>query len=312
MVLAVVLVTKCVLSLMNVHHLELFYYVAKFEGITAAVRKMPYGIQQPAVSGQVAQLEKSLGVKLFNRRPFALTPEGEELYDFCYPFFSRLDQIEDKLSGEESRYLRLAASAATMRNHLPEVLEMLREQVPGLRLSLREVEPDKLENLLVEQKIDAAVGVLPADGPGSLVREPLLSLRPALVVPERSGARSLEDLTTVDEFDETLRHGVGPLVGLPGHEVLQQRFEKELEKLRIRWPIAIEVNSTEVVRDYVARGFGTGLGLSIPGREEGEGWRSVALLECEPLVFGLIYQRIQKPVVTLFLEMARRKAASLL
>ena len=56
----------------DVHHLELFYYVAKHQGITAAVRKMPYGIQQPAVSGQLLQLEKHLGVKLFHRRPFSL------------------------------------------------------------------------------------------------------------------------------------------------------------------------------------------------------------------------------------------------
>ena len=62
---------------MNIHHLELFYFVAKYEGITAAVRKMPYVIQQPAVSGQILQLERELGVKLFNRRPFALTPAGD-------------------------------------------------------------------------------------------------------------------------------------------------------------------------------------------------------------------------------------------
>ncbi|MDB4730985.1 LysR family transcriptional regulator, partial [Akkermansiaceae bacterium] len=110
---------------MNIHHLELFYYVAKFEGITAAVRKMPYGIQQPAVSGQILQLEEQLGVKLFNRRPFALTPSGDELYDFIYPFFSRLADVEERLRGEESRHLRLAASASTLRNHLPDVLEKL-------------------------------------------------------------------------------------------------------------------------------------------------------------------------------------------
>ena len=38
---------------MNIHHLELFYYVARHGGITEAVRNIPYGIQQPAVSGQV-------------------------------------------------------------------------------------------------------------------------------------------------------------------------------------------------------------------------------------------------------------------
>jgi hypothetical protein len=29
------------------HHLELFYYVARFGGISEAVRNIPYGIQQP-------------------------------------------------------------------------------------------------------------------------------------------------------------------------------------------------------------------------------------------------------------------------
>lgn len=61
---------------MNIHHLELFYYVATHGGISEAVRHMPYGIQQPAVSSQILQLEDDLGVKLFNRRPFQLTEAG--------------------------------------------------------------------------------------------------------------------------------------------------------------------------------------------------------------------------------------------
>lgn len=71
---------------MNVHHLELFYYVARHGGIMEAVRNMPYGIQQPAVSGQLLQLESHLGVKLFRRRPFELLPAGTELYEFIRPF----------------------------------------------------------------------------------------------------------------------------------------------------------------------------------------------------------------------------------
>ncbi len=43
---------------MNVHHLELFYHVARYGGIMPAVRNIPYGIQQPAVSSQIAQLEE--------------------------------------------------------------------------------------------------------------------------------------------------------------------------------------------------------------------------------------------------------------
>ena len=59
---------------MNVHHLELFYYVAKHGGISAAVRKISYGIQQPAVSGQMGKLERDLGQRLFARSPFQPHP----------------------------------------------------------------------------------------------------------------------------------------------------------------------------------------------------------------------------------------------
>ena len=84
---------------MNIHHLELFYYVAKHEGISGAVRNMPYGIQQPAVSAQVIQLENDLGITLFQRRPFELTAAGEELYGFIAPFFEGLEEVSQKIRG---------------------------------------------------------------------------------------------------------------------------------------------------------------------------------------------------------------------
>ena len=70
---------------MNVHHLELFYYVARHGGIMEAVRNIPYGIQQPAISGQVAQLEEHLGVTLFNRRPFRAHPRRRKTLQIHLP-----------------------------------------------------------------------------------------------------------------------------------------------------------------------------------------------------------------------------------
>ena len=105
---------------MNVHHLELFYYVARHGGIMPAVRNIPYGIQQPAVSSQIAQLEEFLGVTLFHRRPFALTPEGEKLYEFIQPFFSNLDRIAANFKGDRrvtsGSALRPSCCASMCRN----------------------------------------------------------------------------------------------------------------------------------------------------------------------------------------------------
>ena len=102
---------------MNVHHLELFYYVAKHQGISAAVRHIPYGIQQPAVSGQMAALESSLGVRLFERVPFRLTAPGRKLFAQIEPFFAGLDGLEDQLRDADRPELRLGASELVLRLH---------------------------------------------------------------------------------------------------------------------------------------------------------------------------------------------------
>ena len=57
---------------MNIHHLELFYYVARHGGVSAAARHIPYGIQQPAISAQVIQLEDDLGTPLLLRDPVSV------------------------------------------------------------------------------------------------------------------------------------------------------------------------------------------------------------------------------------------------
>ena len=115
---------------MNVHYLELFYYVAKYEGITRAVRKMPFGIQQPAVSAQILKLEEELNVTLFQRRPFALTDDGNTLYQFIQPFFSKLPQIASELQGKEKQHLRLGASQTILTHYLPVLLKRLRKNQP--------------------------------------------------------------------------------------------------------------------------------------------------------------------------------------
>src|SRR5437763_1927572 len=132
---------------MNIHHLELFYYVARHRGIAAAVRNMPYGIQQPAVSGQIARLEEALGTKLFTRRPFSLLPPGAELFTFIQPFFDDLDKVGDRIRGH-SQQLRIAAPSIVLHDYLPELLRRLRGEFPRFRLHLTEASRAEAERLL--------------------------------------------------------------------------------------------------------------------------------------------------------------------
>lgn len=293
--------------IMNVHHLELFYYVAKYEGITAAVRKMPYGIQQPAVSGQLLQLEKSLGVKLFNRRPFSLTHAGDDLYDHVYPFFSRLADVEENLKGGESQHLRIAASAAVLRHHLPELLSDLRKEVPKLKLTLRDVEPSDVHRCLISQQADLAVSVINARPGDGLKEVELMPLTLMLLLPEDHSAECLEDLLLEGDPEVGI-----PLVGLPKHEAVTQLFQKGVLDRGLSWPVAVEVDSLDAVQHFVRCGFGAGIGLRIPGMSLPRGVRAIDLDGFSPLVLGVVWQGSLKPVAQKFLDAAVDRAKVLM
>src|SRR5438876_6944066 len=136
---ATVRVTRESVGIMNILHLELFYYVARYGSISEAVRNIPYGIQQPAVSAQILQLEESLGVTLFRRRPFSLTSPGEKLFRFIQPFFEGLEPLADELRGGAAQQLRFGASGPILRDPLPELAQYVRRKLPDPKWALREV-----------------------------------------------------------------------------------------------------------------------------------------------------------------------------
>lgn len=243
---------------MNVHHLELFYYVARHGGIMPAVRNIPYGIQQPAISSQMAQLEEFLGVTLFQRRPFKLTPEGEKLFQYIQPFFANLDSMAGELQGGQARLIRIGASTIVLREHLPELFQSVRRKFPKLRMSLREGFPAQLEEMLLKDDIDLAVTLIekkPAAGIHSLV---LLELSLVLLVAKSSSVKSVDELWRRDKIDD-------PLICLPQSEFICRDFQKKLSELGVDWFPGIEASSYDLIEAYVAAGLGIGLSIAVPG-----------------------------------------------
>ena len=291
----------------NLHHLELFYYVAKYGGITPAVRKMPYGIQQPAVSGQMLQLEKELGVKLFNRRPFALTHAGNQLFEFLNPFFSELPNIAEQLMGEESYHLRLAASGTVLSNHLPEVLDKLKKQYPNLKLSMTElIASESAENLLATQEIDIAITTLNSSLPGSVKKIELLKVPLVLVVPENSEYKTFSKLQSGDNQEIT-----EPLISLSSEHTINVIFQNELKNRGINWDTHVEVTSLDLISNYTNRGYGIGLTLDAPGIKLPKGLRKINLRGFPQLKMGILYQGKLKPIAEKFALLAAIHAKQL-
>jgi len=289
---------------MNIHHLELFYYVAKHGGISQAVRKMPYGIQQPAVSGQVLQLESFLGVTLFQRRPFELTSPGQELFDFIEPFFSNLDTVAGRLQGGVEHQIRIGASQIVLRDHLPALMQSARRRFPKLKLALRESAQPELEGWLSAGEIDLAVTVLQGKPPPGLQAELLIELPPILLVLKNSSIRSAEDLWKRDKIDE-------PLISLPPNEALSKGFQSRLTRLGVDWFPSVEVTSLELVETYAARGYGVGLALRVPGVNFTADLRVIPLPDFPAVGVGALWRGKPGPLARMFLDELRKRAADL-
>ena len=289
---------------MNVHHLELFFYVAKHGGIMPAVRNIPYGIQQPAVSAQVAQLEEFLGVTLFQRRPFALTVEGEKLYQFIQPFFANLDKIAGELQGGQLRHVRIGASTIVLRDHLPGLLQGVQRKFPGLKVSLREGYRAHLESLLQRDEIDLAVTLIekkPSPGFNSLN---LLELPMVLLVEKNSRIKSAEELWSRDKINE-------PLICLPVSESLSKNFLQQLNELGVDWFPSIEASSVDLVETYVANGLGIGMSVAIPKKPLSANVRALPLPGFPPVVIGALWRGRTTPLLQAFFDELKLRAKQL-
>ena len=287
---------------MNIHHLELFYYVARHGGIVPAVRNMPYGIQQPAVSGQIARLEESLGTKLFNRRPFALLPSGMELYEFIRPFFDEIDHVGEAIRGGSAHQLRVAAPAIVLHDYLPEILRRVRKHFPAFRLTLHEAARVEAERLLQLGEIDLAVTVIERKKASGLRSRALLDLPLILLVKETQRLTRADQLWGRDKIEETL-------ITFQRSDPVCLTFQLGLQQIGVEWFPGIEVNSARLIERYVAEGYGIGLTVATPGFKAPKGIRALKLPNFPKIMIGAAWTGKLSAIAQQFLAEVEREAS---
>lgn len=100
------------MATLNYNHLWYFWMVAREGSIAAATVRLK--VTQPAVSSQIARLERSLGVKLFEKsgRGLALTPAGTTVYAYADEIFALGREMLETLERGGRRPLRLAVGVS--------------------------------------------------------------------------------------------------------------------------------------------------------------------------------------------------------
>lgn len=289
---------------MNIHHLELFYYVARHGGVSAAARCIPYGIQQPAISAQVIQLEDDLGTPLFHRRPFQLTKAGEELFRFIEPFFGGIEAMGRDIRGDATARIRIGAPETIQREYIPRLLQTMRTRHPTLSFTLFSGRLSQIEAKLLAHEIDLGIASLEGKRPEGMQHCELLRLTMVLFVPKNSKLRSADALWQQDRLKDCL-------ISLPPDDPACRCFQQELQKRHVEWFPGLELNSQELITRYVAEGFGIGLGILPPGAPAPAGTRVLPLNDFPRVPYGALWLGTLSPFQRTVVEEVRRMATAI-
>ncbi|MBI4493088.1 MAG: LysR family transcriptional regulator [Chloroflexi bacterium] len=124
---------------MNLHQLRIFYTVTQAMSFSAAAREL--FMSQPSVSLQVRALERSLGVKLFERSTgrLQLTQAGEALLESAAAMLHAEDEARraiDELRGANRGKLLIGTNTTGGMYLLPRILRAFRATNPGIELVL--------------------------------------------------------------------------------------------------------------------------------------------------------------------------------
>jgi LysR family hca operon transcriptional activator len=171
---------------MELRHLRYFVAVAEEGSLTNAAERRLH-TAQPSLSRQIRDLELEVGVKLLERgaRGIELTPAGRTFLDHA-----RLALLQVEAAGEAARRAAQPAKATFMIGFLtghemvwlPDALRILREEEPGIEITLASQPSPDLAGALMRGKVDVAFLRREKEAPGItfkfIIKEPLVAMVP--------------------------------------------------------------------------------------------------------------------------------------
>jgi DNA-binding transcriptional LysR family regulator len=167
---------------------QLRYFVTVAEELHFGKAAERLNIVQPAVSQQVARLERELGLRLLDRssRRVSLTGDGERMLREARTVLAAADRaasVAAELAGGRAGVLRIGTSAG-LRERLDRGLSVLRSTAPGIEIKLSSRPPAEQVEAVRTGELDVAFVRGPVSASGvraiPLWDEPLSVLVPAV------------------------------------------------------------------------------------------------------------------------------------
>jgi DNA-binding transcriptional LysR family regulator len=146
--------------MLDVKQLRVLKTVAEHGSFSAAAEALSY--TQPAISQQIAALERHAGATLVDRtsRGVRLTEAGRALVDHAEVVLARLAAAEAELeamAGVRGGRVRLASFPTAGASVLPPAVALFTERHPDVELTFVECEPDEAAQMLRAAEVEVAL-----------------------------------------------------------------------------------------------------------------------------------------------------------
>ncbi len=290
---------------MNLHQLRIFSTVARLGSFSRAAEELH--ISQPSVSIQVADLERALGVDLFEQvgRRIHLTEAGRVLEDYARRILALAEEARtavDETTGLRRGHLAVGASPTPGTYVLPRIIGGFQERYPQISVTLEIAATGQIGERLLRNELD--LGIV-----GGKLHVPDLQVDPFLddelvlvVAPAHpfaaagsAQAAALQDHRLIlrergsgtrDAVDEAFRGAGRPVVA------------------------AMELSSSEAIKEAVAAGLGVTLLSRVAIRTEVTTGRLVTVPMSDLVIrrrFAIVHHKDKRLSSSLraFLEMLR-------
>lgn len=240
---------------MDLRQLEYFVAVAEEANFTRAAERVH--ISQSGVSAQIKQLERELGVQLFDRsvRATTLTVAGEAALEHARAALSAVQAFGEAV-GETNRLVRgrLAVGMVVGCAITPffDALAGFHNAHPGVEISVREGSSDQLIDELRRGGLDLALIGYAHLPPPDLTSLVIVSEGLVAVVPD-GHELARRDSTTVAQV---VRH---PIVCMPPGTGLRAVFDQACAARSLRPAFAIQAAAADSIAELAARGLGVGI-----------------------------------------------------
>ena len=241
---------------MNINQLGVFHAVAEEGSVSRGAGRLC--VSQPAVSKQISELERSLGVRLFDRLPkgVRLTEAGQMLNSHARRLFAIEAEAERSVAewkGLERGRLRIGSSLTIGVYLMPKLLIAFHQQYPGVTVDLEIANTETIQSRLQEFAFDISFTEGFAETPGLeaivFAKDELI----AIAAPTHPLAKSTEPVTAEQLCGETfVRRETGSGTWAVVERALAER------SLRIA-SIAMSVGTTETLKPIVAAGIGVAI-----------------------------------------------------